>query len=897
MKRIICAIAVLALATASSAQNVPLQGGPWTAGHSPMYSVSGGSQPVIQDSGPAGGGAIGAGLLELLQVSQAANGVTTAPYANSGSGPLSTHACFYDAPITNQTGYHYLCLDANAQGGGLVAYGAGGGAAAVPLKFNINGTVWNPLSTPGGISATAPLAYSSATGIISLNIGAGLTTSVNSLVLAGPQVATFGGALSFTCAAHQWANAMAATTGAWTCAQPAFTDISGSAACGQLPALTGDATTSAGSCATTISASAVTNAKMANVAAYTFKGNNTSAAAAPSDITVPQTKALLGLVKSVTDPAFLASGSSQTTTGTISSGLTALTLTAAIDFVNGQGIRVAHAGGAFSASPPTSPSVSNIGAAGAVTYAYKLSCLDGFGGVGTAIASFQTTTGNATLNATNYNSLSWTGGAGCYAYAIYGRSGGNFNFIGTTTQASFADQGQSPPVSPDWIPATASGSSLPQSLITTISAGAGTTSLTLAAGATNTATTQGVSHDDAAAIQACLNSLASGGTCFVPRGNYNIGSTINFPSAAAAWLIGEGRGNAASLPDVSGTHLVAAHALSPMILLNALAVRGSRISSMVIDGNTLPFSCLSVPAISESWFDNLSVYDCSGENIVVGNGSAGAVDNHFDNIQIDNPRTLQVPNLAFYNFEVKDFNTIVTRVVAANASTANFHEATTAQGSLYNLVHAYDFLNGTAQAPVYNFLVEGAYANIETFQADGGSTVADVQINGNNNNILSGQIQFAAAGSPTIGVQFANNTSGNMVTGSLFKNFTTANSIVQAGAAANPGNFYIGNYNSTQGTVIGSSLTNTIAPTLTAGCNGAGQVISGNKYYGTITGQTTASTSCTLTFGGNGFSSTPNCNVSGQTAAITSFTPSTTTLVVNFASVANFKWVYQCSGS
>jgi hypothetical protein len=117
MKRwLIASLAALLLLTAAHAQNVPLQGGSWTPGHAPMYSVSGGSQPVIQDSGTASGGAVGQGLSELPQVSRAGNGVTTAPFANSGSGPLNTHNCFYDAPTTNQTGFHYLYLDGNAQG-------------------------------------------------------------------------------------------------------------------------------------------------------------------------------------------------------------------------------------------------------------------------------------------------------------------------------------------------------------------------------------------------------------------------------------------------------------------------------------------------------------------------------------------------------------------------------------------------------------------------------------------------------------------------------------------------------------------------------------------------------------------------------------------------------------
>ena len=109
---------------------VPIQGGPWTPGHAPMYSSSGNSQPVIQDSGPAGGGAVGLGMSEGLYV---ARGTGTPPYASQGTGPSGTNWCDYDAPIANATGYHFLCFSANAQGGGLISYGARGGAASISI--------------------------------------------------------------------------------------------------------------------------------------------------------------------------------------------------------------------------------------------------------------------------------------------------------------------------------------------------------------------------------------------------------------------------------------------------------------------------------------------------------------------------------------------------------------------------------------------------------------------------------------------------------------------------------------------------------------------------------------------------------------------------------------------
>lgn len=153
LRRFLITLVLLAPSLAFG-QGTVLQGGPQASGRVPMY-IGTGSQAVIGDSGSAAGGGVGVGLGELNITSRSANGDNTAPYASNGNGQLGAHFCMYDAPITNSTGYHYFCLDPNAQGGGLIAYGAGGSATQSPLAMYINGSRYEfPFVSTGVVGPT-----------------------------------------------------------------------------------------------------------------------------------------------------------------------------------------------------------------------------------------------------------------------------------------------------------------------------------------------------------------------------------------------------------------------------------------------------------------------------------------------------------------------------------------------------------------------------------------------------------------------------------------------------------------------------------------------------------------------------------------------------------------------
>jgi hypothetical protein len=220
-----------------------------------------------------------------------------------------------------------------------------------------------------------------------------------------------------------------------------------------------------------------------------------------------------------------ASGSAQTTTGSISSGSAALTLASALDFRNGQGICIFGAGPVATVQLPTGLTPLTVGTAGSTTHTYQVASVDAYGGIGVATAVATINTANATLNLNTYIALSWTAPASGpvpSAYVVY-RDGA---FLTICAQTLHNDQGTTR-AQPSWCPSTPPVAATSAMLITTISSGAGTTSLALGATAGTAVSGATVLHDDTAAFTSFITAAMGSRAGYVPAGTYNISTASN----------------------------------------------------------------------------------------------------------------------------------------------------------------------------------------------------------------------------------------------------------------------------------------------------------------------------------------------------------------------------------
>jgi hypothetical protein len=479
-------LVMLAIAAPAQAfaQATVLQGGPTTPGHVPQYVGAGTSQPVIQDGGGAGGGSPGVNPSE--QGLTVRNPAGVYPADGVGNGPAGTNWCDYDAPITNATGYHYICLGFTSSGG-TIAFGNGGGAAPLPFTVNINGV--NTTLGAGGLNGQVQYNNNGALG--------GLTNAqLTALIIAagsnGQVQVNSGGQL-----------------GAVTNTQlTALINIFSPSLSGAVPA---------------------------------SGGGTINFLRSDGQWVAP------GLVQTGYQQTLLmahVSGSAAGTTGTISASTSALALASATDFQTGQGIRVNHAGAASEPSTPTLLTVTPQGTGGSTTYNYQIVAFDANGGYSAATAAGTTTTGNATLSATNYNSINWTASSGAVGYAIYGGMGATRALLAFVNGVQFYDFGAAGFASsapPDWLPSAPPVTAASDWLVTTIASGGGTTSLTLGATATTLATGQTVFHDDTVALQAGISAAAgvNAPISLNPAATYRISSPLAV-STGALTLYGAG---------------------------------------------------------------------------------------------------------------------------------------------------------------------------------------------------------------------------------------------------------------------------------------------------------------------------------------------------------------------
>lgn len=97
---------------------------------------------------------------------------------------------------------------------------------------------------------------------------------------------------------------------------------------------------------------------------------------------------------------------------------------------------------------PTGQSCTPQGTTGSTSYSYIITAVNDMGEtLGSSAAN--TSTGTSTLNATNYNRVTWTAVSGATKYNIYGRksTGKGQTFMETTFTNSYNDKGQATPTS------------------------------------------------------------------------------------------------------------------------------------------------------------------------------------------------------------------------------------------------------------------------------------------------------------------------------------------------------------------------------------------------------------------------------------------------------------------
>ena len=149
----IVAALILAIPVFGQNQGQIVPSGRFTVGHA-IRCQNAGCTVAVDAGGAAGSAQNGQGYMTEL-------GIT-----NTG-----TPFCINDALTNSPSGYHQICLGANALGGGLLSYNAYAGASALGLNINVNGTTL-PFPGPGNGNVIGPTSPNpTATDVVTWNGG------------------------------------------------------------------------------------------------------------------------------------------------------------------------------------------------------------------------------------------------------------------------------------------------------------------------------------------------------------------------------------------------------------------------------------------------------------------------------------------------------------------------------------------------------------------------------------------------------------------------------------------------------------------------------------------------------------------------------------------------------
>lgn len=331
---------------------------------------------------------------------------------------------------------------------------------------------------------------------------------------------------------------------------------------------------------------------------------------------------------------FGASGSNQSTTGTIAAGSTALTLASAIDFENGQGIMVYHAGAACAAGTPTSLVVTPAGIAGTTSYTYAVATLDYRGGISSPV-TLTISSGNTTLDSTNYNAVSWSaptsGETGGFSVWRQGPSDASPKLIWIGWATSFDDVGLSQMTGPyngspsPVIPFDAPSSSLNETLKAAVMSGGGTVSLVLTASATVSASGTSVTHWDFNSLQNAIDAaIANGVPVFIPDGEYLIDMYDTIAISSGIEIFGSKytsiiRSNSARTVNAGGAgSMIATTSTCTNIYLHDFTVDGN--ASYVMTGGWPQNQNIAASA-ENSTFARLNLINSIADGVGLGGGN------------------------------------------------------------------------------------------------------------------------------------------------------------------------------------------------------------------------------------------------------------------------------------